>query len=327
MITRPRWITEQYAAALHGLTEQRQPVIAIDIGGTKIAGCIVDASGTAIHLREVPTRADEGGEAVVARVLDLITALRSETEHAAAIGVATSGEVDSSGRISYATGFMPGYMGQPLADQIRARFGLPCIVENDGQAATLGEARFGAGRGYPSVLGITVGTGIGGGFVSDGRIFEGATRAGLSLGHVTVEAGGRLCTCGRRGCLEAYASGPALLDAYNAARPTEPAAASGVEVLSALLAGRREALDALDTLCQWLALGVANTLVLFNPGVVVIGGGVAQLGEPFFTRLRTAVHNVSYPTIRETPVLPAQLGTQAGLIGAAELARRTVSRG
>ncbi len=327
MITRPRWITEQYAAALRGMMEQRQPVIAIDIGGTKIAGCIVDASGAAIHLRETPTHADEGGDAVVARILDLIAALRDETGQAAAIGVSTSGEVDSTGRISYATGFMPGYMGQPLAERIRARFGLLCAVENDGQAATLGEARFGAGRGYPSVLGITVGTGIGGGFVSEGRIFEGATRAGLSLGHVTVEPGGRLCTCGRRGCLEAYASGPALLDAYNAARPAEAPATSGVEVLSAVLAGHREALDALDMLCNRLAIGIANALVLFNPGVVVIGGGVAQLGGPFFTRLRSAVQDASYPTVRETPILPAQLGTQAGLFGAAELARRTLSRG
>jgi N-acetylmannosamine-6-phosphate 2-epimerase/N-acetylmannosamine kinase len=326
MVTRPRWITEQYMAALNAFHKaQAARVIGIDIGGTKIAlGVFEEASTTPVYHDTTPTRAAEGGEAVLARVIRLIWEVVAQCGPVAAIGIGTGGEPDANGRIAYATGFMPGWMGLPVGERIAAEFGLPVRVENDGGAAALGEALHGAGRGYASVLAVTVGTGIGGGLALNGRIYAGAGRAALALGHLPVVRDGRLCTCGQRGCLEAYASGPALVHAY---RGRGGVAESGEEVTAAAQRGDPHALDALREIGEWVGLGVAHALNLINPAVVVIGGGVASIGEAFFGPLREAVQRYAYPTVRHTPIVAAQLGAAAGMVGAADLARQTLIDG
>lgn len=323
MVTRPRWITEQYMAALNAFHKaQAARVVGIDIGGTKIAaGVFEGATTTPTYHATTPTHAAEGGEAVLSRVIGLIQGAIARCGPAAAIGIGTGGEPDAHGRIAYATGFMPGWMGLPLGERLRAEFGLPVQVENDGGAAALGEAIHGAGRGYSSVLAVTVGTGIGGGLALNGRIYAGAGRAALALGHIPVVREGRPCTCGQRGCLEAYASGPALLQAY---RERGGVADSGEQVTLAAQRGNPHALAALQEIGEWVGVGLAHALNLINPGVVVVGGGVASIGEAFFGPLQAAVQRYAYPTVRGTPIIPAQLGADAGVVGAGALARQAL---
>jgi glucokinase len=265
---------------------------------------------------------------VLQRVIGAVEKLLAAgVEEIAAIGVSTGGEVDTAGRIAYATGFMPGWKGVALQSALEARFKLPVIVENDGQAATFGEALHGAGKGYPSVLGVTVGTGVGGGFVHNGQIFAGASRASMALGHIAVERDGRPCTCGRRGCLESYVSGPALLEDYNARVAADRRVETGEAVQAAARCGDADAIAAIQNIGQWLGFGLGIALNLLNPSIVVIGGGVAQIGDLFFDSVRGAIGQYAYPTVADTPVVAARLGPQAGLIGAAALARQMLVSG
>jgi glucokinase len=322
MITKPRWITEQYVMELKNFQDtQRGKILAVDIGGTKIALGIVESEAHIIYQDSIPTEAHEGGQAVVQRLGDLIERTLKMHSGIAAIGISTTGEVNAEGSISYATGFMPGWMGLPLRSEIQTRFDFPVVVENDAQAATLGEAFYGAGRAYDSVLGVTAGTGVGGGFVVNKRVHTGTRGAAMALGHITVERNGRLCTCGRHGCLESYASGTSLLADYNARLTAERQAATGQEVMLAAQRGDQDAVEAIKSMGDWLGYGLGIALTLLDPAVVVIGGGVSQIGDLFINSVRDAVQRYAYPTVSNTPILSARLGTQAGLIGAAALAR------
>jgi putative N-acetylmannosamine-6-phosphate epimerase/predicted NBD/HSP70 family sugar kinase len=328
MITRPRWITQQFVEAMRtvrtvrsGTDSRLRPILGVDIGGTKISAGVVDATGESSSVQTIATDAGQGGAAVLARVIGLIETLLNTHAGISGIGVATAGEVDAAGTIFHASDLMPGWMGTPLAERLQTRFNLPVRVENDGQAVALAEALYGVGVGYPSTLAITVGTGIGGGFAIDGKVYSGANGAALSLGQIIVERDGIACVGGERGRLECYASGSALLRTYNERVPESRRAADGHALEERVHTGEPEALQAVETAAGWLGIGVANVLNILNPGVVAIGGGVARLGEPFFAPLRAAIARYAYPTVRATPILPAKLGTDAGIIGGAALLR------
>jgi putative N-acetylmannosamine-6-phosphate epimerase/predicted NBD/HSP70 family sugar kinase len=337
MITRPRYITQAYVEAVAAHTEAAShPVIAVDVGGSKIAAAIFEAPppeaadrllphivGTVVE----PTHADEGGPAVAARIARIIAQLRAGYDAAAhaggrppvaAVGIGTSGEVGEAGRITYATGFMPGWQGVPLRAILEAETGLPVVVENDGTSAALGEALYGAGRGHLSVLAVTVGTGIGGGFALAGQPYRGAHRAAVTLGHLPLVRDGAACTCGRRGCLEAYASGTALLSDYRI-RAAQPRA-DGAALAEAVARGDAHALAALDAHAGWLAQGLATAANLLDPAVIALGGGVAALGEPWLTRVRAAFAHFAYATTAHTPIVAAALPGESVLWGAAALA-------
>jgi glucokinase len=224
---------------------------------------------------------------------------------------------------------MPGWQGIDLGAQLETRFKLPVVVENDGQAATIGEALHGAGRGHSHVLGVTVGTGIGGGFAVEGQVYAGATRASLGVGHILVMRDGRRCPCGRLGCLEAYASGPALALEYRARREVRAGKThlpdgdtfNGDAVWHAAQAGDADAIAAIRACGGWLGFGLATAYNLFNPSVTVVGGGVAQIGDLFLDAARESLALHAYPTVRQAPIVAAALGPRAGLIGAAALIR------
>lgn len=326
MITRPRFIVEQYVRALkaqHDQLEGTQRVIAVDIGGTKIAAGAVDRLIGLTCPREVAAHAQEGGAALLKRTINLIADVIRECKGAQAIGISTAGEVGADGSIVYATDTIPGYKGVALRKEIEAAFKLPVAVENDGRAATLGEALAGAGRGQKSVLGLTIGTGVGGGLVNDGRIYTGAARTPTHFGHLLVERNGKLCSCGKRGCLEAYVSGPALIAAYN--QQTGRAATSGEAVVAAARAGDPDAIGVIRAQGEWFGYGLASLANLFNPSVIVVGGGMSQIGRLFFAPVEAAFREWAYPTLLDTPIVTAQLGPQAGLIGAALVARQRLA--
>jgi glucokinase-like ROK family protein len=327
MITRPRWIVQKYVEAAGRYNRQTHRVIGVDIGGTKIVVGVIDPPDTLVYTHETPTHAHDGGQEVMQRVIGAIDHAMQQDNSIAAIGVSATGEVDADGVIFYSAGHMPGWVGTQIRDEIETRFRLPVIVENDGSAAAFAEALLGAGQGYRSVLGVTVGTGVGGGFVLNRAVFAGDHRAGLTLGHICVEKNGRQCTCGKRGCLESYVSGPALVAEFNRQVSTTQQVATGEAVFHAAQAGHPAATAAIEAMCDWLGYGLGIAMNLLDPAVVVIGGGISRMGALFFEPLRQAVQRYAYPTVSQTPVLPARFGADAGMLGAAALARQWLSAG
>ena len=307
----------------------------IDVGGTKIAGAIVDEDGEVLaHSRVESPAADV--EAIEDAIAGLVTTLREEHD-VASVGIGAAGYVDKArATVLFAPNLA--WRGVDLRTEIEERVGLPVVVENDANAAAWGEFRFGAGHDVDDLLLVTVGTGVGGGLVLDGGLYRGAFGVGAEIGHLRVVPGGRRCGCGNLGCFEQYASGTALVrNAREAvregdflARPLLDRARGVVEdidgpmITDAALAGDTFALEQLAEVGRWLGEGIASLAAVLDPAVVAVGGGVSEAGDLLLGPLRAAFGaNLSGRGHR--PVLEirqASLGNQAGVIGAADLARR-----
>ncbi|HEY65140.1 MAG TPA: ROK family protein [Caldilineae bacterium] len=297
--------------------------LGIDIGGTKIAAALIDPDGVVHGIRTIPTAAQEGGQAVLDRVIAIAGEVVSEAEHPpAAVGVGTGGQVDPhTGEIVFATELIPGWTGVPLRRRLQETLSLPVWVDNDVHTMALGEATHGAGRGVRNGLYVAVGTGIGGGWVLGSRLYAGSRGLAGSVGHVKVEINGRPCTCGGRGCVEQYASGPAIAEHYRRLRGLA-SAPEGRDVMEAMRAGDELARFAVQEAGRWLGFALASLVNAMAPEAIIIGGGVAEAGEPFFEAIRSSIAQHALPTARSTPVRKAALGPRAGLIGAGVLARQ-----
>lgn len=295
-------------------------VIGIDVGGTKIAGAVVTAGGTTLNALQEPTRAREGPEALMARLIALATRLRARHPVVRAIGVASAGQIDHrTGCVIYANENLPGWTGMPIADRLCAAHALPVRVDNDVHGLALAEAHWGAGRGSTVLLVAAVGTGIGGAIVVNGRLFRGAGGSAGELGHIPVTEGGPRCACGNRGCLEAYAAGPRIAAAY--ARMTSGAMPDLQEVVTAARQGDRRARAAFMRAGRTLGRGLAGLANALDPDCLVVGGGVAAAGDLLFVPLERGLAAHLMPPVRaRLAVRPAALGSQAGVLGAALLA-------
>ena len=303
------------------MDERVGAVIALDIGGTKVAGAIARADGGELAYREqTPTRAWAGPEALLATVIALARRLLARCPSVRAVGVGSAGQIDHhSGRVIYANDNLPGWTGMELGQRLGAVLGLPVYADNDVNAMALAEARRGAGAGRRVVVVVAVGTGIGGALVLDGQLFRGASGVAGELGHLPVTLRGPLCVCGKRGCLEAYASGPRIAAAYaRAAGLTAPLDLP--EVTARARAGdplARAALAHAGRRIGWALAGLVNTL---NPDMLIVGGGVAEAGDLLLTPLRAALRaQAQGPAGAAVEVRPALLGAEAALVGAALL--------
>jgi glucokinase len=228
---------------------------------------------------------------------------------------------------------VPGWENIPLRDWLRRRFGVPVAVDNDANVAALGEWRFGAGQGYCSLLYVTVSTGIGGGWILDGRIYHGADSLAGEIGHMTIQPGGPVCACGRRGCLEAVAAGPAVARRAQVRLTAEPQAGevlrklvdgdvkavTAKHVSQAVEAGDELARQVLEEAAQALGFGLGCAIALMNPERIVVGGGVAKSGERYFEAVRAAARANVLPGMK-VEIVPAVLGDDAPLWGAIALA-------
>ena len=281
-------------------------LLGIDIGGTKIAGGLVDMDAGRVLLRSrVPTEAEDGGPVVLRRALDLARSLVSQAREQGlgeplAVGVGAGGQIDPvQGVVVSATDVLPGWAGTPLRQAFEDGLNLPTSVDNDVNALAVGEQRFGAGRGHNDLLYLALGTGVGGAIISGGRLHRGAHGSGGELGHLVLFPDGLPCTCGGRGCLEQYANGAA----YARYRQEE---------------GDDEA-RAAYRLGEMLGLGLVSLANLFDPDRIIIGGGLADLGESLLEPARRVLRERALPGGRDCPVLPAALGPDASVIGAATL--------
>jgi glucokinase len=314
--------------------------IGIDIGGTKIAAGVVASDGMIIENTLIPTPQHDDGPAVLRSLLSLIGEMRARHECVQAIGVGAAGLVDwPDGQVRWAPNIS--YRELPLQELLRHHTGLPAVVENDANAAAWAEACLGAGAGHRDVIVLTVGTGLGGGLILDGMLRRGQTGIGAEVGHVIVDPdGGLQCGCGVVGCLEARASGTALGRAGRAAAATEPTGllatlAGGAEhvtgetVYQAACLGDATARQLFDQLGYWLGVGIASLVTLFDPEVVIVGGGLVTAEDLLLHPTRSAFERFVFARAHRTlpPIRPAKLGTDAGIIGSALLALSTAKLG
>ena len=314
--------------------------IGVDIGGTKIAGGLVDAEGSILarSRHETPALSSEGIVAtIIAVVADLVAeAERSGLGGVSGVGLGAAGLVDETRRI---VRFAPNlaWEEEALGPSVEEGCGVATVVENDANAAAWGEFRFGAGREAHDLVAVTVGTGIGGGIVLRDRLVRGAYGMAAEFGHYVRVQDGRPCGCGKRGCWEQYASGNALLRKARdlaADRRGEahlllglgdgtPEGVTGVHVTQAAREGDPVALEAFRRIGTWLGTGLADVAALLDPAVFVIGGGVSEAGDLLLASARqTLADKLIGQQNRPAPVVrPAELGNSAGLVGAADLAR------
>lgn len=319
-------------------TVKKRWIVGVDIGGTNVSvGVLPVDGGHPFACRTLPTEPQRGAPFVVDRVVRMIEeAMREvldsnggERSDFAGVGIGSPGPLNRKTGTVINTPNL-GWRNFPLRDLIANAIGLPATLDNDANCATYGEWWMGAGRDVKSLVGLTLGTGIGGGIVLDGEIFHGVSDAAGEIGHMTIDLTGRRCKCGNYGCLEAYASGPAI-----AARAVEGIERGAESMMVAMVDGQLDRITAatvyeavvgrdafaseiMRETVTFLGSGIANIINILNPGAVVIGGGVTRAGDHLFVPLRAEVRRRAFRSAEEAcKILPAELPETAGLIGAA----------
>lgn len=313
-------------------------VLGIDIGGTNlVVGSVAEDGSALLAAASEPTQAEAGAGDVLDRLVRLAQQAMSETRRAVpgaeilGVGVGAPGPLDTRRGIVLLTPNL-GWVDLPLRQIIRDRLDLRAALDNDANCAVLGEWWVGAARGSRNAIGITIGTGIGGGLILDGKLYHGASDVAGEIGHTTIDTEGRRCKCGNYGCLEAYASGPNI-----ALRAVEEIQAGAVSRLPSLVSGDLRkitaqtvyqaakdgdelALEVVNDTARFLGVGIGNLLNIFNPEVVVVCGGVTLAGDHLFVPLRReAARRAFKPAVEACRIVPGALGGTAGVYGAAKV--------
>jgi glucokinase len=321
-----------------GTKKRQQYIIGVDLGGTNIVVGAMSADGKQhFAMRSIPTSAESGAEGVADRIvgliegviLDTLAETNSSRRDVIGVGVGAPGPLDrEKGLVVVAPNL--GWKNFPLRDRISERLRLPVTLDNDANCATVGEWWQGAARGGKNVVGMTIGTGIGGGVIIEGKLFHGASDVAGEIGHTTIDLNGRHCKCGNYGCLEAYASGPAIATRAREVLVREETAS----LLPSLVGGKLESITAetvykaakqgdavaseivRDT-ARYLGAGIANLLNILNSDVVVVAGGVTQAGDALFVPLRAEVRRRAFrPAVDATRIVAGELPGTAGVVGA-----------
>ena len=308
-----------------------RPILGIDLGGTKIGTGLVDQDGTVLCSDYQPTLGHEGPQAVIQRIFagaERVLDQAGLAQHGvSSIGIGAPGPLDIPHGLLVEPPNLPGWHNVPLREIVQERIGAPTYLENDANAAAIGEYLYGAGRGTRDMVYVTVSTGIGGGLILDGRIYHGASGGAGEIGHMTILPCGPRCGCGNRGCLEALASGTAIAREGQGliARGVSTAIASedghevtAKNVVDAMQQGDPYARQIVAQAMFYLGIGMANLVNLYNPERLVIGGGLTALGDDLLGPVRRAIELRAFPSasVQVTAVL-AQLGAEVGIVGAA----------
>ncbi|NLE43634.1 MAG: ROK family protein [Chloroflexi bacterium] len=312
-------------------------VVGIDLGGTKISTALVTGTAQIVARDYRETRASDGQDAIIDRMMEASRLVMAQAgvapDRIAAVGVGSPGPLDIEAGIVRGAPNLPGWHYVPLKQRIEESLGIATFLENDANAAAVGEHRFGAGQGVDHMIYVTVSTGIGGGLILNGSVYYGVSGTAGEIGHTTILANGPRCGCGNRGCVEALASGTAI------AREARDAVARGVSpVLHQMCEGDPDRITArmvaeaaaqhdpeasriMDTAMEYLGIGMANLVNLFNPQLIVIGGGVANVGDVLFDPVRRGILRHALPAAsQDIQVVGAKLGDDVGVLGAAAVA-------
>lgn len=305
----------------------------IDLGGTFIKCGIVSSEGELLAKEKIPTDSARGYEEIARDMADLVRRLEERAGiRAEAVGVGSPGTVDSkNGIVVYSNNIA--WKDVPLGNEIEKILGVPVYLTNDANAAALGESYMGAGKDYDNIVLVTLGTGVGGGIVLDGKLYEGGHSAGAEIGHTVIRMNGEKCTCGRRGCLEAYASATALIRQTRNAIKKHPESimrklsesaesVNGKTPFDAMRAGDKTAKKVVNGYIRYLGEGIADLVNVFRPDAVLVGGGICAEGDTLMKPLKKAVESRMFGGTAYAPVeiLAATLGNDAGIYGAAKLA-------
>ncbi len=312
--------------------------VGVDLGGTNMVVGVVDDAYRIVATEQCKTRAERSAEEIMQDIAQLVEKAVARAglkkEQIAGVGIGCPGTCNAqTGLVEYANNL--NFVNTPVVQRMNELLGLPIYIGNDANAAALGEAKAGAAKGVNSCVCVTLGTGVGGGIVIDGKIYEGCNYAGAELGHIVICMDGEPCSCGRTGCWEAYASATALVRQTKEAMETHPRSAmwklvngdlnavNGRTAFDAMRAGDTVAFAVVDKYIEYLACGVINIVNIFQPDMICIGGGISHEGETLLEPLRekVALERYSKFSERQTVVRAAQLGNDAGIIGAACLAR------
>ena len=320
-------------------------VIGVDMGGTKILSAVVNAAGNILATAKIPTQAKDETSIVIDRIADSIKEAFQKSDVSAdtirAIGIGAPGPLDpETGVVIFAPNL--GWKDVPLKTELEERIGIPTFVDNDVNIGTLGEHTYGAGRGVQNLVGIFVGTGIGGGIIMNGELFHGASKTAGEIGHIIVQEGGPKCGCGNRGCLEALASRTAMTKQLRNAiiKKGKKSVIKNLtdgdleQIRSGTLAKALRSKDKLTLkifkeTTKYLGVGIGSIVNFLNPEMIVLGGGVVEaLDEDFIKAIRKASKKYALPdTLKGVQIVRAQLGDDAGVLGAAALARQRLEAG
>lgn len=311
--------------------------IGVDLGGTNIVAGVVDENYRIIATAKCKTNSPRSADAILEDIARLSREAMKKAglsmKQAAFIGIGSPGTCNTdTGMVEYANNL--GFINVPVCKIMHEKLGLPVYIENDANAAALGEARAGAAKGANSCVCITLGTGVGGGIIIDGKIYGGFNFSGAEVGHIVIEQNGEPCTCGRNGCWEAYASATALVRQTKKAMQENPDSqmwkiagsldsVNGLTAFDAMRAGDAAGKTVVDQYIAYVACGVTNMVNIFQPEILCIGGGVSKEGETLLAPLRKHVEAERYSRYSEkqTKICVATLGNDAGIIGAACLGR------
>ncbi len=310
-------------------------MIGVDVGGTQVRAGLCDRQGHILKRKAQAARAAQGPEAVFGRITESVRKIADDWERVGAIGLSAPGPIDPWRGVILESPNLPGMVDFPIKARLEKEFALPAAVGNDANLAAVAEHRYGAGRGVAHMIYVTISTGIGGGIIADDKLFLGARGFAGEVGHQTLDAHGPICNCGNIGCLEVLAAGPAIArDARNAlAKGRESAlkemvqggdlaALTTANVVQAARAGDGLARDILSRAGFYIGLGLINLLHNFDTQLFVLGGGVAiNAWDLLYPKMIETIEKHAFPSMRAgVRVVQAQLGDDAGLLGAAALA-------
>ncbi len=313
-----------------------QVVIGVDLGGTNLRTALLSADGDILDKRKEPTHAADGWKKVVARLVDNINQQRETAEqrglHVMAVGVGAPGIIQMDKGVVVKSPNFPDWNNLPLRDELEKALRIPVVIENDANAAALGEQWRGAACGIESMILLTLGTGVGGGIVLNNKIWQGADGMAGEVGHMTLIPDGRPCGCGNTGCLEMYASARGIVQSYReASGMTEATQASEVTsemVYRAARNGDPVALRVMKDMGRLLGIGIANLINIFNPQMIVLGGGVKDAWDLFIGATHEEIMRRAFQVPAErTRIVPSLLGDDAGMIGAAAGALQKIPPG
>jgi len=309
--------------------------IGVDLGGTKMLIGVLSDTEPHYEQREASTGQTE--DELVELLVREVTEARDARPNVAAVGLGIPATIEHDKGVAVSAVNLP-LSDLPIREIVSERVGLPVFVDNDGNVAALAEYLYGAARGKPHMVMLTVGTGIGGGLILDGEVYRGSTGAGAELGHVVIQADGPPCqgNCPNHGCVESLASGTALGREGRAAAESAPDSAlgkvlaeggeiDGKAVTEAALAGDELAIGVFDLIGGRLGVACSSFANVFQPNAIVVGGGVIAAGDLLLEPARREVRQRALRPMNETPILEATLGNDAGMIGAAAMARRELA--
>lgn len=304
---------------------KKEYAIGVDIGGTSIKYGLCSADGELIERQTTNTPADAPKE----KILELLAQIVQETLkfakkkkiEVAAVGVGTPGSVDvEKGYLIGGTPNFTHWADAGISDFLQSRFNVPVFADNDANLMSFGEYSFGTGHRERDVICITLGTGIGGGIILNGNLYRGSFYAGSEIGHMSIDYRGRPCKCGGTGCWEQYASATAMIRDYNAENPNNPISDTR-ELFERFQAGEEAARKVIHQAIDYLGAGLANLINIFNPQMIVIGGGVSEAGDEFIEKItQSAFSRAMQPSRQKVKIRAASLGNKAGILGAAAFA-------